>query len=122
MKALFASLIIFAVLLAGISANCVYINRISKDLQLQAKKLENIYDPTTLENLEKLKKHFKKHEKILLLSSSYITVNKVDDSIDGAIAYARSKDESGFQNAKAVLINAIYDLSRLEKFSIKNIL
>ena len=122
MKALIASLILFAILLAGVIANCIYVNRISDDLVQQAKKIGTIYDEGTIPKLENLKKHFKKHEAILLLSQSYISVNKVDDCIDGAIAYAKSEDESGFQNSKAILLNAIYDLSRLEKFSIKNIL
>ncbi len=122
MKALIASLIIFGILLTVILLNCIYVNRTSRELVLQAKSIGTIYDDTATSNLESLKKRFKRNEELLLLSLSYVTVDKVDDCIDCAIAYANSDDEAGFQNAKALLINAIYDLSRLEKFSIKNIL
>ena len=122
MKALIASLIIFGILLIGIIVNCVYVNRISEDLLLQINSIGGVEDAGALSKLENLKMHFEKHEGILLLSLSYLAVNKVDDSIDGAIAYAKYGDESGFQNAKAILINAINDLARLEKLSFKNIL
>ena len=122
MRALITSLALFGVLLIGIIINCIYVNRISEDLMLRAKEISTVHDESTISKLENLKKHFKKHESILLLSQSYLSVSKVDDCIDGAIAYAKLGDESGFQNTRAILISAIYDLSRLEKFSVKNIL
>ena len=122
MRAFLVSLLLFSVMLGAIVANFSYINKLTDHLMQKIDLLSFSEPEKTQGLLTEIRERFDKERKIILLSISYTTVNKISDAIDSTIAYLDARDESGFENAKAILKNAMRDLSRLDRLSPDNIL
>ena len=122
MRAFLISLLLFSIMLAAIGTNFSYINSLTEMLLEKIDLLSFSEFEHTQNLLKEIRNRFDKERGIILLSISYTTVNKVSDSIDSTIAYLSAHDEPGFENAKAILKNAVRDLSRLDRFSPDNIL
>jgi hypothetical protein len=109
-------------MLAATGTNFSYINSLTEMLLEKIDLLSFSEFEHTQNLLKEIRNRFDKERGIILLSISYTTVNKISDSIDSTIAYLSAHDEPGFENAKAILKNAVLDLSRLDRFSPDNIL
>ncbi len=122
MKSFIVTLLIFSALLGIITINFFYINSVGDELE---KKVEEL-DISSIEEckikLEELSLYWKDIETKISLSVSYTELNCIDDNITKMMTYLEHRDIVNFECYKASLLNAIEEMRRLEKFSLKNIL
>ena len=122
MKGFVLTLIIFALLISGIVINCIFVNKVHKDMH----ELVDKVSPSPSEGNEVLIKQIEKlwdeRKKLLSISVSFSEIDDITNRIDALFASNQSKDAVQIAINIELLQNAIDTLKRLEMFSIENIL
>ena len=88
----------------------------------RADALPAIPDADTPGLLDGLEAQFNRYETGLSLSVSFPILDRVREQIAAARAYAVSGSDTDYAAALAVLREALNDLDRLERFSVRNIM
>lgn len=91
-------------------------------LRTRADALPVIPDADTPGLLDGLETQFNRYETGLSLSVSFPILDRVREQIAAARAYAVSGSDTDYAAALAVLREALNDLDRLERFSVRNIM
>ena len=91
-------------------------------LRTRADALPAIPDAGTPGLLDGLEAQFNRYETGLSLSVSFPILDRVREQIAAARAYAVSGSDTDYAAALAVLREALNDLDRLERFSVRNIM
>lgn len=120
MKALVISLIIFTLLSVALFANFVYVNNTADSLHSLAKSLT--LAPSGKDALDKLEAEWSKASLVFGLSVNSKEINAMDETLLSLRSAYTLGREYEFEHTKALLIDCINDLRRLERFSVKNIL
>ena len=94
----------------------------SRRLRTRADALPVIPDADTPGLLDGLETQFNRYETGLSLSVSFPILDRVREQIAAARAYAVSGSDTDYAAALAVLREALNDLDRLERFSVRNIM
>ena len=110
-------LVVFLVL-----CNAGYVNHTVKDMKRMANDLPLSPDSGTEAQLDSILRLLDSHEAGLGLSVSFPLIDRVRELTDSARAYAQAGDKAGYASSRAMLIDAISDLNRLEKVTVKNIM
>lgn len=120
MRALVISIILFGILCAVIAANFVYINDTADELRNMAAMLdiENKHSEAIIEEIDK---KWKKSEKIFSLSVSYKELDFFGETLISLREAYKSGEKFEFERHKALLLDALDGMSRLERFSVANI-
>ena len=120
MRALVISVVIFALLCAVIAANLAYINDVTEELRYKAARLD-IKDERALDLIAEIEDKWKKSEAIFSLSVSYKELDFFGETLISLREAYKVGEKFEFERHKALLIDAIDGMSRLERFSIINI-
>ncbi len=122
MKSFYVSLLLFAVMLGGIVANFVYINRTADEMTAMIDALPALSDPTCSEAAGDLCDYWLEKADLVALSVSYTIVDRIGEQSALLVSCAACHDFYGYHAALALLKDAISDMRRLERFSIGNLL
>ena len=122
MRGLVISLILFAILLILITSNFFYVNKVIGNMTNEAHSLKEIPSEENTKIINRLKKDWEQKSIWLSFSVSSDDLEELSDIIDSLEAANKVKNVNQFQIHKALLLNAIEKIGRLEKLSIKNIL
>lgn len=121
MKALAVTLVLLLALIAGITANCIYINNVENDLTKSIDALPDISEENCISDAKKLLDYWEKEEDFVGLSVGYPVVDRIKEQILLLLNAAKCGDVFGFYSARALLLDAVEDMGRLEQFSIENL-
>ncbi len=120
--AVIAAAVLLCLILCAVAANAVFVRGSVAALRTRADALPAIPDADTPGLLDGLGAQFNRYETGLSLSVSFPILDRVREQIAAARAYAVSGSDTDYAAALAVLREALNDLDRLERFSVRNIM
>ena len=121
MRTLIIASAIFLALCATMTANFKYINKTADELTELTEKL-SIDDADCLEKIDEIEKKWEKSADIFSLSVGFKEIDYLGETLLALRSTAENGSELEFERYRALLIDAIDGVRRLEKFSIMNIL
>ena len=115
MKALVASLILFAIVILCVTVNAVYVCKtVSEISKLAQSILKSSDDPA---KINALKIHWSKHRDILELSINESRIEKMNDLIESLYAAHSAKNQPEIKKLCNLIIELCDELSQNEKIS-----
>lgn len=114
MKSFAFSLILSILMIGGVVANCVYVNKVGNRIQETAEQLPSPTDPSCLSMVSELEEQWKKDALWVHISVNHTIVDRIGEQATTLVACAESGDLYGFCTARALLLDAIEDMQRLE--------
>jgi hypothetical protein len=114
MKSFLISLILIALMIGGVSANCIYINKVGIRIRESAEQLPDPTDPSCLRMASELEAQWKKDARWIHISVNHTIVDRIGEQASTLVACAQSGDLYGFFTARALLLDAVEDMQRLE--------
>ena len=122
MKGFIITITIFIVLLCTMFFNCYFVEKTINEME----EIVHTLNPQPCEEnsilIDQIKKDWEKESIWLGLSVDYNDIKELTDIIDSLKAANETQNIEQFQIQVALLINAMDEIGRLERFSIKNIL
>lgn len=122
MKSFVAVCIIFAIMLACVILNCLYINRTADTLTDMVASLPRADSDDCRDAVEQLDSYWRERHDTVALSVSFVELNRISDVLSTLKSYAASGATSDFECARGLLLNAIRELRRLESFELGSLL
>ena len=113
MKASIISICVFLVLVLGIIGNGVYINYITKDLTEQIAELE----PEEYQELNSTYEHWSKHHFYICFSSPHDKTDKIEECFRVMLEKSRNGEDEGFYEYRALLLNYVDEIKRVQALS-----
>lgn len=123
MKAFYAVLILFAIMMGSACFNYFYIQELVQDYieTLDPLNVDAMPDePSTA--IEKLSRHWEKNKKHVQITVTHNEIETITNLLDELRLYAKAKNSLEFEKAKALLVNALEELWLSEDLSLTNIL
>jgi len=117
MKSYFATLAVFAVLLIGIIANTVYINRTVTEMNACIDALPSFDAPNSERELEKIIELWGSKQPIVCLSTPLESVESVTDCFRDMEHARASKDKAEYEVARSRASNLMRRIARLERLN-----
>ncbi|MBQ7335371.1 MAG: hypothetical protein IJW92_02725 [Clostridia bacterium] len=122
MKSFIAMLILLCLALAGIGVNFFYVNSFADRMERLITDLPDIQSPDCVSAAEQIHAYWEENAPLLGLSIGYSIIDRVGEQSCVLVACAEVGDVYGFYSAAALLLDAVGDLRRAERFSIENLL
>ena len=121
MRTLITASAIFLALCVTMVANFRYINGTADELTEMTENL-SIDDTDCLEKIDEIQKKWEKSSNIFSLSVGFKEIDYLGETLIALRSTAENGSELEFERYRALLVDAIDGVRRLEKFSIMNIL
>ena len=121
MQTLITVLIIFLALCLAMVFNYLYINNTADELAQLTESL-SLDDPDCLPRINELEKMWEKSSLIFSLTVSFKDLDYLGENLLALKSSAESRNALEFERYRALLVDAIDGVRRLESFSIINIL
>ncbi len=115
MKSFVISIILAVLMGGGILANSLYINNVGKKAESMVEQLPEPNHPDCRAQAEALEQAWKKQAKIVHVSVNHTIVDRIGEQVATLVACAKCGDVYGFHTARALLLDALGDMQRLEK-------
>lgn len=122
MRGLIISIVLFSVMLITILINAFFIHSSSKNMSKEIESLNPIPCQSNQIIIDKFSQEWERKGIWIGLSVSNEDMQKLTNAIDELKIANANEDTTQFQIYLSLLLNAIDEIGRLEKFSIKNIL
>ena len=114
MKSFLVSLVLIVLMIGGVTANCIYINKVGNRIQESTEQLPIPSDVDCLRMASELEKQWKKDAQWIHISVNHTIVDRIGEQASTLVACAQSGDLYGFYTARALLWDAVEDMRRLE--------
>lgn len=122
MRGFIITSVLFILLLIMIFSNFYFVKTLINDMQKNVNLLNSIPCKENAIIIEKLIAEWEKDSIWLSFSVSYDNIEELTNILDSLKATNSTENFEQFQIHVELLLNAIEEIGRLEKFSIKNIL
>ncbi len=122
MKGLWIALGLCLLLVAGVTWNCFYVNRVADDLYYMVENLPDIGEDGCSEGARAILDYWEKNADYIGLSVGYSVTDRISEQGAILVASIEAKDFFGFRTALTLLEDAIGDMRRLELFSPENLI
>ncbi len=122
MKAAWIAAGILLLVVVVVICNTAYVNHTVGDMEALAASLPDAPEPQAADILDGLRERLETHESGLSLSVSFLLLDRVRELIDSEAAYNRTGDIANYAATRAMLLDALGDLKRLERVSVQNIM
>lgn len=114
MKSFFISLLLAVLMLGGVAWNCIYVNKVGTRIRESTEQIPPPTDAACLPLALDLEKQWKKDALRVHISVNHTIVDRIGEQTSTMVACARSGDLYGFCTARALLLDAVEDMQRLE--------
>ncbi len=114
MKSFVISIILAVLMGGGIIVNGIYINDVGKKTEAMVEQLPEPTHPDCYAQAEALEQAWKKQSKTVHISVNHTLVDRIGEQLTTLVACAECGDVYGFYTARALLLDAIGDMKRLE--------
>lgn len=122
MKGFIITTIIFILSLTAIFINIFFVEKTTQNMKNQANSLKPFPCTENIKTINNLLSDWKEDSILLGLSVSYDNIEELTNIIYSLKAANEAQNFDQFKIHIELLLNAIEEIGRLEKFSIKNIL
>ena len=116
MKSFVISIILALLMGGGIVANGLYINNVGRKTEVIVEQIPEPTHPDCRPQAEALEQIWNKQVKFVHVSVNHIIVDRIGEQIATLVACAECGDVYGFYTARALLLDALGDMQRLENF------
>lgn len=118
MKSFIVSLCAFALLLALIICNYIFINRTADELEQLLLELE----PEAIQGHNALNAYWERHRILMGFSVPNTEMQNFQERLTALLHAGSFRDPAEFERCRALALGALADLRRLERFSMENLL
>ena len=115
MKSFVISIILAALMAIAIVVNALYINNVGDCVQSAILSLPPPTDSTCASSTEELHQNWNRHAKLVHISVNHTLVDRIEEHLATLSACAACGDIYGFYTARALALDALEDMRRLEK-------
>lgn len=115
MKASVGGGILLLILVILVVINAGYIHSVTDDLSRRISALPETPDESTVNHIENFQKLLSQKYPLLRLSVSFSQLDRVSELSETLLGYAQSGAWADYRVTRALLLNAIEDMSRLER-------
>ena len=122
MKSLIATLILLISLLACITVNFFFINHVTDHMEKMIQSLPPVDSPSCVEASRNICDYWEQRTDWIKLSVGYNIIDRVCEQSALLASCAEAQDLYGYHSARTLLLDAIGDVRRAERFSIGNLL
>ena len=122
MKAVTAAVCVLLAVLCLVTVNALWIRKTVADIRRVAEAMPDEASPDAEAGAALLKDMIDRHEALMGLSVSYTLMDKVRELAVSAGAFAQAGDTAAYRSARAVLLEAVDDLDRLERLDVRNLM
>lgn len=122
MRTFIVSLVIFLILLGCIIGNFFFIRSTTDNLAKMTASLPDANETECKDRVAELREFWERRRDLISLSVSYTDLNQCGSLLAALDAFSAAGDSTHFNAAKLQLLDALDELSRLEAFSIGNLL
>lgn len=117
MKSFVISIILVILMGMGIVSNCIYINNVGQRTEDAVMRLSSPTESACSDETKKLEQTWEKHAKLIHISVNHTIVDRIGEQVATLVACAECGDVYGFYTARALLLDALDDMQRLESIS-----
>ena len=121
MKSMIATMILLVAMVASLTVNFFFINQVTDRMEEMISALPEIGTEECVAAAHKIRRYLESKENLISLSVGYETLECACEQTVLLISCSEANDVYGFQNARALLLDAIKDIRRAEQFSIGNL-
>lgn len=114
MRSFIISLILSVLMVGGVVLNCIYVNNVGNHIREDAEVLPHPTDPNCLSMASDLEERWKKDAQWIHISVNHTIVDRIGEQATTLVACAEIGDVYGFCTARALLLDAVEDMLRLE--------
>ena len=122
MKSFLISLLLLVLMLAGITGNAIYINRVADTITRMLDALPAVGEEGCNVQAAALRDYWESNVPYVGLSVGYPVTDRVSEQVVVLLACAECGDFYGYCSALALLRDALGDLRRLERLTVENLL
>ena len=121
MKSLIATSVLFILMLGGIAANTVYVNRVADDLEQAALALPDAREADCVSAVSALQESWERRVDFIEFASGFSTVDRISEYVSALLVCASIGDVYGYYSARTLLLDAVSDMRRPENLSLGTI-
>ena len=121
MRNFWIATILFIILLTATVSNSFFICLRSNDLRTLAQDIPSVDSKECLRHLITLDSEWRNFRRVASLTVSYSELNKISCTINELYVHLKNKNKVDFDHGLCVLINALSEISRSERFSFESI-
>lgn len=114
MKSFVISIFLALLMTAGIIINAVYINNVGQKTEAAIETLPPPQSSDCYSQAKDLEQIWKKQAKVVHISVNHTIVDRIGEQFTALVACAECGDLYGFYTARALLLDALDDMQRLE--------
>ena len=114
MKTFLLALVLFSLMLAGVTWNALYINKVANELEEQISALPPISSPDCEAAARAIRDYWDARKDRVALSARFSLSDRISEQAETLLACASCGDLYGFVTARALFLDAIDDLARTE--------
>ena len=115
MKSFIVSIILAVAMVSAIVANALYINNVGEHTKSAVTELPPPTDPTCASASAKLEQEWKRYAERVHISVNHTLVDRIEEHLATLAACASCGDVYGFYTARALALDALQDMQRLER-------
>ena len=121
MKSLIATSVLFILMLGGIAANTVYVNRVADDLEQAVLALPDARETDCVSAVSALQESWDRRVDFIEFASGFSTVDRISEYVSTLLVCALIGDVYGYYSARTLLLDAVSDMRRPENLSLGTI-
>ena len=121
MKSFIASMILAVIVLSAVVANYFYINNVANTMRSMLEEAGSMPNSRSEEQADALIRYWEKAEPIVGLSTEYPILDRIKEQALLLRTAAQTGDVFGYCAAYAMLLDALEDMGRQERFSVGNL-
>ena len=114
MKSFVVSIILAALMISVIVLNALYINNVGDRAETAVLSLPSPPDPACVAAAERLEQDWKRYARQVHISVNHTLVDRIEEHLATLTACASCGDVYGFYTARALALDALEDMRRLE--------
>ena len=117
MKSFAVTLLLLVLLLLGVVANHLYINKVANEMFRQLDALPPMEDPDCLPKVSALVDYWQSQSTTVEVSVNFLLIDRVNEQTALLLACATAGDLYGFASARVLLRDAVEDVLRFEQLT-----
>lgn len=115
MKASIGAGVLILLVVVLVCINACYVHRVTDDLQERLQALPDMPEEGTVGDIQAFKEIFEKRAKLLKITVNYTLIDKVKELTESLLCYAEADMTGDYQTTRALIMDAVEDVGRLEK-------
>ena len=122
MRDLIISAVLFALMIAAIWGNSVFVTDRTAELRAAVERVPSIDSPACEKRMGELRILWRDFKRVARLSLNYSELNRMECLLEELECHRQTGNVNDFEHAKVMMLNLLGELERLEKVSLDGVL